>query len=273
MKFDVKTCSSGKDCLHPNGSTLPNTAEYFPIRGDGKGLRGRCRECSKAHCRQKRKENPTPQQEALKRYREKHRDMVLARDREYKKQERINNGDHVRQRERNWRKNNPEKFKAKIARNTARHRDHIRRRQHNYYLQHKHIWDASRKEWRKNNLDKARLIGRIASHKYRVKARNLPNDFSNTDWLRALTYWEYKCAYCGASEGLFKSMQLTMDHFIPVISNDCPGTIPSNIVPACLSCNGSKAHRPVEIWLIEKFGKRKATAILKRIKEYFDNLA
>lgn len=53
----------------------------------------------------------------------------------------------------------------------------------------------------------------------------------------------------------------------------CPGTIPGNMVPLChgmFGCNNSKADKDPEIWLIKRYGKRKATIILKRINVYFD---
>lgn len=53
-------------------------------------------------------------------------------------------------------------------------------------------------------------------------------------WERCLQEWGHQCAYCG------KAGVMTQDHFIPLSHPDCPGTVPGNIVPACLQCNLSK---------------------------------
>jgi hypothetical protein len=68
---------------------------------------------------------------------------------------------------------------------------------------------------------------------------------------------------------------MAADHWIPLASPDCPGSIPTNIVPLCHGeggCNNSKGkHNPVE-WLDRRFGKRKAKQVLARILAYFDTL-
>ncbi|MBX3579877.1 MAG: HNH endonuclease, partial [Rhizobiaceae bacterium] len=51
------------------------------------------------------------------------------------------------------------------------------------------------------------------------------------------------CAYCDSTG------PLTQDHFIPLSSAKCPGTIPGNIVPACASCNSSKRARDPFSWV------------------------
>jgi len=51
------------------------------------------------------------------------------------------------------------------------------------------------------------------------------------------------------------------------------GTTADNIVPLCSGedgCNNSKHNAMPEVWLVLKFGKRKARVILQRILEYFE---
>jgi hypothetical protein len=66
-----------------------------------------------------------------------------------------------------------------------------------------------------------------------------------------------------------------MDHWIPLSSPGCPGTVATNMVPLCHGiggCNNSKCDRDPQGWLLEKFGERKALEILERIPAYFRQL-
>jgi hypothetical protein len=67
--------------------------------------------------------------------------------------------------------------------------------------------------------------------------------------------------------------QITPDHWIPLASPDCPGTVPENIIPLCFGsggCNNSKKAKDGYEWLLQRYGKRKACVILKRIQAYFE---
>ena len=57
--------------------------------------------------------------------------------------------------------------------------------------------------------------------------------------------FDYHCAYCGV-----KPIHLTIDHVIPRSqegTND-----PSNLLPACRSCNESKGSRSLNTWYTKK---------------------
>lgn len=56
--------------------------------------------------------------------------------------------------------------------------------------------------------------------------------------------WNNECAYCGSKENL------SLDHVIP----QCKGgsNHATNIVAACVSCNGDKAHEDWIIWYIQQ---------------------
>jgi hypothetical protein len=113
------------------------------------------------------------------------------------------------------------------------------------------------------------LAFRSASHRRRALKAGLPNVFSSDDWRRALEYFGGCCAVCGRPPGLWHT--LAMDHWVPLIDPNCPGTVPHNIVPLCHGvdgCNNSKQDKRAEDWLIATFGKRKGRAILNRINSY-----
>lgn len=130
------------------------------------------------------------------------------------------------------------------------------------------------RRWRQNSPEKARL-GAI---RYRTKKMALPCDLSVSDRQRCLEYWGNRCAVCGQAPGLFHV--LALDHWIPIKSPFCPGTIPSNIVPLCqaksggfMSCNPTKSARdPIE-WLTERLGPRKAKRKLAEINRYFASVS
>lgn len=120
---------------------------------------------------------------------------------------------------------------------------------------------------------------RSYQEKHRAKRLNHPVAFTSQDLKHAIVYWHGVCAYCGNPPSLFdKHRILDQDHYIPldpgyVLVGDNPGTVPTNILPACQRCNRSKQNKNPQQWLIKRFGKRKAANILKRIEEYFESLS
>lgn len=104
-------------------------------------------------------------------------------------------------------------------------------------------------------------------NKRQTKIDSMPNSFPDDDWAKCVTYWQGKCAYCGKAK-----RKLHADHYIPVASAECPGTIPENILPSCESCNLSKQDADPAEWVSRKFGKDKATLIHARIEQYFASL-
>jgi hypothetical protein len=99
---------------------------------------------------------------------------------------------------------------------------------------------------RYNQSDRGHATKRAASvtynHRRKSWKQSLPWQWTPADWERCKAAWGHRCAYCGASG------ELTQDHFIPYASPDCPGTVPSNMVPACLSCNCSKRDQSPFEW-------------------------
>lgn len=109
--------------------------------------------------------------------------------------------------------------------------------------------------------------------KYRARKLSLPDTFSDLDWIHALEYFDGCCAVCGRPQGLWHI--LAADHWIPLVSPDCTGTVPTNIIPLCHGvggCNNLKGKQDPEQWLLSRYPYRKAKAIIKRIQTYFDTL-
>jgi ribosomal protein L37AE/L43A len=105
---------------------------------------------------------------------------------------------------------------------------------------------------------------------YVVRKRSLPHAFTQQDWERALEYWGYRCAVCGRPRGLWHT--LAADHWIPLTHPDCPGTVPTNIIPLCHGeggCNNSKGKKMPDAWLEERLGKKEGFQKGVEIDRYF----
>lgn len=128
-----------------------------------------------------------------------------------------------------WIDNNANYFKEWHNKNPEYRRD--------TYLKNIEREKENNKKWRTNNKEKAheKVIQR------RQLEQNSTYNFTNEDWLKALAYFKHSCAYCGETE-----KELQKEHFIPLIKGGA--FIPSNIIPACYSCNASKRDRVFEVW-------------------------
>jgi len=122
--------------------------------------------------------------------------------------------------------------------------------------------------WVKRHPDQSRA----RRHKREAQKRNLPATFTALDWKHAKRFFAINgvecCAYCGRPIGLWHT--LAQDHFIPLSKGGAYTA--DNIIPACHGfdgCNNSKSNRDPVDWLTERFGARKAKAILNRVQDYF----
>jgi hypothetical protein len=111
---------------------------------------------------------------------------------------------------------------------------------------------------------------RVQNQRRRARRRLLRVDFTVEHRRFMLNYWSYACAACGNQEGF--EWTLADDHWIPIVSPHCPGTVYWNIVPLCHGeggCNNMKGSKQAERWLKHRFGHRKAKQIAKAVATYF----
>jgi len=85
-----------------------------------------------------------------------------------------------------------------------------------------------------------------------------PDTFTPKQYRYCFDYWHNACCLCGSDD------HLQLDHWIPVISNNFPGTIVDNMLPLCRDCNIGKSNYEPKQWVIKRFGKGK----LKQIEDY-----
>lgn len=95
----------------------------------------------------------------------------------------------------------------------------------------------------------------------RMRDESLPDEWTYRIWCAALRHWNHKCAGCQ------KGGSLQHDHLVPVAHRDCPGRVPSNLIPLCKACNKDKSAQDFTTWYKKRFGKFPAKAI-NRIYEW-----
>ncbi len=149
-------------------------------------------------------------------YTEKHRQEIYARNRAYAQRNRkkIAAQQH-------------EAYVRDLEANRARHRDRQRKA---YAADPKKYLDYLRK-WRAANPERARGYVRLAGHRRRAAAGG--EHIRVEDWERLLQSHKGRCAYCGEVAALIEA-----DHRTP-LSRGGRNTI-DNILPACRSCNRRK---------------------------------
>lgn len=143
----------------------------------------------------------------------------------------------------------PAEFCAERCRNAYKTR--MKRRRRKERLVQSGEWEAYRSK------ERIRLHPYHASNAAMRLA--LPRTLTQTDWQRALDYFENRCAYCGS-----KPERLHREHFIPATMGG--GLTPDNIVPACPNCNAKKhAKHPAE-WLAGK------PEVYERVMRYLNGI-
>ena len=107
--------------------------------------------------------------------------------------------------------------------------------------------------WRAKNPEAVRLTARSWIERNRPltviysaqrRARRLAADTRTVtarDWNRLISRHHGKCAYCGST-----SDRLTQDHIVPLIRGGRHAI--GNLLPACQSCNSSKATKLLVVW-------------------------
>jgi hypothetical protein len=224
---------------------LPATTEYFLYRSDRpSGLRPRCKDCT-------RKERTTPEAKA-------HAKEVYAK---YYGRPEI-------------------KQKTAERQKIYRRRPEVKEQRNKYDQEYRarpgvaeHM-RAGFKTRYQNPEFKQR--SNLRYHRYIARKFGLPDNFNSQDWQHVVDYFHGCCAVCGRqANDLFGTHTLAADHWIPLTSPDCPGTVPWNIVPLCHGlggCNNQKHNADPVVWLTQKLGKPRAAKKLAEIAAFFETV-
>jgi 5-methylcytosine-specific restriction endonuclease McrA len=239
----------------------PATHDFFGVdRRNWDGFQSACRVCGSAIA--KRTRDPVRKHQYYLSYYLANADAIRRRTNAYY----YANIDAAKEQRRRWRERNADKLREQKRQYRIKNRDRLLEKDRRYRAEHR---DAKREQdalYYRNNRE------RYYVHAYnrRARKRSLPATFTRKDMKRALKYFNGCCAYCGQQRDFWDNLHA--DHFIPLSSPECPGTIPTNMLPACKHCNLTKSNRAPDEWLVWKFGKRRAKSILARIQAYFDTL-
>ncbi len=219
----------------------------------------RVRKISRSSASRRRRENPVIFRESRQRYNDKHRDKVRARKRRYYEKHR----DRERQKMRDYYASDKERARIKKQEWYYADPEKPRSISRNWYQLNKYHAKKSSDQWRQKNPQRVFLI----TQRRRARKLNLPNTLTLNEWKKTLAHWDIHCSYCGQ-----KPDKITLDHYVPLSHPACPGTIASNCVPACKSCNSSKGDAEAFYWMRWKFGEAQAIKIQAQILAYFDSL-
>lgn len=162
-----------------------------------------------------------------------------------------------------------EEFARKGKEYREKNKERLRERARERYSANREQWIAKTKEWQRANPDKKKA----QKHRRNARKRDLPFNWTDKHWQVCLEYWHYCCAICGAQlRDLFGKVAPNADHWIPLSYKgaDNPGTVVTNMICLCPSCNFSKHDDLPADWINRKYGKRKATEILTRVAAYFE---
>jgi len=248
----LKRCSKCKE-------EKPATAEYFRRNKNNKdGLSHQCKACFKVYEDEytKRPEVRAVRLAYMYNYNRKpgvrERALELEKTPEYKATRRAN-----RQR--------PE-VKAKDRARNQRPERKARLRE----LQQTPEARARQQAARQSPASASRLRAKEAQRN--ARKRNLPADFTRTDFERMMDYWGKCCAVCGRTAG--EGLIIAADHWIPLTDQraDNPGTTVGNMVPLChgqSGCNNQKRNADPVAWLNGRYGEESASEIMERIEAYF----
>lgn len=162
---------------------------------------------------------------------------------------RQNNAAECRARIVEWEKNNPNKKRAINKDWAARNSEHVRIHRQNYRSNPENRAREKRQKaaWIAANIERARMQGRRDANARRARLASVQGAFTAQQALWRIEYFGWHCVYCKKH---LEERTVTLDHQIPISRGGTDW--PSNLVPACKSCNSSKQDKPLAVWLRER---------------------
>ncbi|MEX5397203.1 HNH endonuclease [Streptococcus sp. ZJ93] len=126
-----------------------------------------------------------------------------------------------------------------------RKKEKIRNYQRNYYHANAEKCKETSKIWDCEHPEQRRII----NERSRTLKHGGKSDLSKKEWEDTLDFFDRSCAYCGMTElEHFETFNERLHHE-HIVSVDKGGAYAkSNVVPACRSCNCSKAGHDFETW-------------------------
>lgn len=149
----------------------------------------------------------------------------LDKEKERKKQWRLNHPEYRKQYMKQWHLNNKETEDERLQQWRIDNKEHAKEYGKQYYQTPKGKTNRQR-----NNTK------RIA------KEKEIVNTLTSEEWIDILKKYKFKCAYCDMEFNLFDKPE--KDHVIPISKNG--DNTKENVVPACRSCNAKKYNKLIK---------------------------
>lgn len=216
----LKRCSRKDECLHPDGSWLPATTDYFMAHKGG--LYSQCHYCRKEAKRQSHERNREHNNERTQRwldehpdyYRDKHRRLTET-DPEYVEQNRT--------RAKKWADDNPERNRKRVRQ---------------WYWGDPERARANRRASSKRHPETAAVHRRLR----RMRKRTAEGKYTADDLRLQYRSQNGLCWWCGEKVG----DDYHADHLVPLVKGGMNN--PENIVISCPKCNLSKGGKLPHEW-------------------------
>lgn len=155
-------------------------------------------------------------------------------DKAYHAQWYAENRERIRAQQREYYRANREKIIARQLTRYEQKRDEILPKQAAYQRANPERYRAYAAKYYAADPEPYRLRARLSDSRRRANLST--GDLTAEEWQETLEEFDYRCAYCQASD-----TRLTIEHLTP-LSRGGRHTA-SNVVPACKSCNSSKGPK------------------------------
>jgi hypothetical protein len=223
-------------------------SSFLPRKEKKNGLTSICKDCRSAYSKV---------------YTATHKEELNAKGRVYYAE----NQEALREKRREYYWEHRDEQRAYGRAYTAENLDKERQRWRDYYHRNREERNELAKAYHKTERGASSV--KAAYHRRKARKRSLLDIFTIEDEQATRAAFGGGCAICGRQPGLWHTIAL--DHWIPLDSSDCPGTVPWNMVPMCHGdggCNNSKKNRNAGEWLTERYGNKKARAIQAKVEAY-----
>lgn len=174
-----------------------------------------------------------------------------------------------------YKKRNIERIREWERQSSIKNKDKNKEYKRIYSLENKDLIIANRKIFYKNNKEKLlshmreyqighRAEHNVLNHKYRSRKRELPRTLTVAQWNDIVSYFDYKCVYCGEIK------ELQQEHLYPMSLGGEYAI--SNIICACRSCNSSKGATLFAEWYPRQkfYSKGRESKILRYLNYKHD---
>lgn len=149
-----------------------------------------------------------------------------------------------------WRKQHAEKMRTYSKKYYENNREKERARGFTWYVKNREQMREISKRY--YQTERGKISHRLNQAKRRTrKMLGEAETVTIEQWQEILDYFGFRCAYCYEP-----ASPLTQDHLEPLRVGGRHEK--NNIVPACRSCNSSKHHKPLSIFLLRKTQKEEA---------------